>query len=44
MKAAFEAGAAPITLIDGETLVNLLMEHNIGVRRRELVLWVISVN
>lgn len=39
IKAAFEAGAAPITLIDGETLVNLLMENNIGVRRRELVLW-----
>lgn len=39
VKAAFEAGAAPITLIDGETLVDLLMEYNIGVRRRELVLW-----
>lgn len=42
IKAAFEPGAAPITLIDGEALVNLLMEHNIGVRRRELTLWEID--
>jgi restriction system protein len=39
VKAAFEAGAAPITLIDGETLVDLLMEQRIGVRRRELQIW-----
>lgn len=34
--AAFLPGAAPITLIDGDTLVNLLIEHDIGVRRREI--------
>ncbi len=28
--------APPITLIDGETLLDLLIEHNIGVRRREI--------
>ena len=39
VKAAFEPGAAPITLIDGEALVDLLMEHNIGVRRRPIVLF-----
>lgn len=39
IKAAFEPGAAPITLIDGDALVALLMEHNIGVRRREITLW-----
>lgn len=32
--AAFEPGAAPITLIDGERLINLLIEHRIGVRKR----------
>ena len=35
-EAAFAGGAAPITLIDGEKLVDLLIEHNIGVRKRAL--------
>ncbi len=35
-EAAFEKGVAPITLIDGETLLDLLVEHNIGIRRREI--------
>lgn len=34
--AAFEKGAAPITLIDGERLLDLLIEHDIGIRRREI--------
>ncbi len=34
--AAFAKGAAPITLIDGERLLDLLIEHDIGVRRREI--------
>ncbi|MDE2952553.1 MAG: restriction endonuclease [Chloroflexota bacterium] len=34
--AAFVPGAAPITLIDRERLLNLLIEHNIGIRRREI--------
>ena len=29
----------PITLIDGETLIELLIEHRIGVRKRKLELW-----
>ena len=33
-QAAFERGAAPITLIDGEKLLDLLMDHQIGVVRR----------
>ena len=33
-EAAFERGAAPITLIDGEKLLDLLVEHNIGVSRQ----------
>ena len=33
---AFAVGAAPITLIDGQALINLLVKHNIGIRRREL--------
>lgn len=38
-KAAFEAGAAPITLIDGERLVDLLMKYQIGAKSRPVVLW-----
>lgn len=34
--AAFEPGAAPITLIDGEKLVDLLIAHAIGVRKKTL--------
>lgn len=33
---AFAKGQAPITLIDGERLISLLIEHNIGIRRREI--------
>lgn len=35
-EAAFESGAAPITLIDGDKLIDLLIEHNIGVHKRTL--------
>ncbi len=38
-KAAFEPGAAPITLINGERLVELLIEHGMGVRKRPVELW-----
>lgn len=34
--AAFERGAAPITLIDGDRLIDLLIEHQIGVRKRTI--------
>lgn len=37
-QAAFEHGAVPITLIDGERLLDLLIEHGIGVRKREVTL------
>lgn len=33
IQAAFERGAAPITLIDGEKLLDLLVEHGIGVAK-----------
>ncbi len=33
---AFLKNAPPITLIDGETLLNHLIEHNIGIRRKEI--------
>ncbi len=35
-EAAFERGAAPITLIDGEKLLDLLIENQIGVKPREV--------
>lgn len=35
-EAAFANGAAPITLIDGDKLIELLIEHGIGVRKRAL--------
>lgn len=34
--AAFERGAAPITLIDGKKLLGLLMEHELGVKKRSV--------
>ena len=34
--AAFEKGAAPITLIDGSTLIDLLSDNDIGVKRSEV--------
>ena len=37
--AAIEKGAAPITLIDGKKLVELLLEHGIGVRKKAIELW-----
>lgn len=35
-EAAFLPGAAPITLIDGETLLDLLIANNIGIKKREI--------
>lgn len=32
--AAFEMGAAPITLINGDTLIDLLIQHDIGVKKK----------
>jgi restriction system protein len=34
--AAFERGAPPITLIDGEALLDLLLEYKIGVHKRQV--------
>ena len=33
-EAAFAGGAAPITLIDGDKLIDLLIQHGIGVRKK----------
>ena len=38
-EAAFERGAPPITLIDGQKLVDLLTEHGIGVRKKVIEVW-----
>lgn len=37
--AANEIGAAPITLIDGPKLVELLIENGIGVRKKPIEMW-----
>ena len=42
-EAAFATGAAPITLIDGEKLIDLLVEHCIGVRKRTIELLEVDV-
>ena len=36
VEAAFAPGQAPITLIDGDSLIDLLIEHGIGVRTRKI--------
>ena len=38
-EAALFPGAAPITLIDGERLLDLLIEHGIGIKKRLVELW-----
>ena len=35
---ALDVGAAPITLINGERLIELLLEHGIGITKRPLEL------
>ena len=42
--AAFAKGTAPITLIDGEKLIDLLIEHGIGVRKRPIELLEVDVD
>ena len=42
-EAAVFLGAAPITLIDGDKLLDLLVEHDLGIRKRELKLWELDV-
>ncbi len=37
--AAFEAGAAPITLINGQKLIDLLIEYGLGVRKKTIEVW-----
>jgi len=33
---AFEMGAAPITLINGDTLIDLLIQHGIGLKKKAI--------
>jgi restriction system protein len=35
-EAAFEMGAAPITLINGDTLIDLLIQHGIGLKKKAI--------
>ena len=35
-EAAFEPGAPPITLIDGDRLIDLMLDHDIGVSKRRV--------
>ena len=37
-EAAFEPGAPPITLIDGDRLIDLMLDHDIGVSKRRVEL------
>jgi restriction system protein len=43
-EAAVYPGAAPITLIDGSKLLDLLIEHDIGIRKREVTLWELDLD
>ena len=42
--AAFEHGAAPITLINGDKLVELLIDNDIGVRRKRIEVWELDIS
>ena len=41
-EAAFATGAAPITLIDGDKFIDLLIEHGIGVRKRTVEVFAVD--
>lgn len=41
--AALFPGAAPITLIDGEKLLDMLFEHEVGIKRREITMFEVDV-
>lgn len=42
IEAAFAPGVAPITLIDGDALIDLLIKHGIGVRKRKIAILTID--
>lgn len=43
-EAAFATGAAPITLIDGDKLIDLLIEHGIGVKKNKIELLAVDAD
>lgn len=44
VEAAFAQGAAPITLIDGDMLVDLLIEHGIGIRKSTVEILTVNLD
>lgn len=42
-EAALFPGAAPITLIDGEKLLDMLIEHKVGIKKREISMFEVDV-
>jgi restriction system protein len=42
--AAFEAGAAPITLINGSKLIDLLVEYGIGVKKKKANFFILDLD
>lgn len=43
-EAAFEAGAAPITLINGDKLLNLMIEYNIGIKKKKTEFFTVDMD
>lgn len=43
-EAAVFPGAAPITLIDGEKLLDLLIDHEVAIKRRPVTMWEVDVD
>lgn len=39
-----EKGAAPITLINGDMLMDLMIEHEVGVKKQEVNYYVVDEN
>lgn len=42
--AALFQGAAPITLIDGEKLIDLLIDHEVAIKKRTITMWEVDSN
>jgi restriction system protein len=41
---SLKAGAVPVTLLDGETVIDIMLSHNFGVEREELTIYKLALD
>ena len=42
--ASLKRGAVPVTLIDGETIVDIMLSHSFGVEKEELTIYKLALD